>query len=67
MGLDVNEAMAYEIASGVVQHAARISNFVRIDMGRLVYTQRTLDLSIACTASRKMRARGRGDPVLSVS
>jgi proline dehydrogenase len=43
MGLDVGEAMAYEIASGVVQHAARIDNFVRIDMEGSPYTQRTLD------------------------
>jgi proline dehydrogenase len=43
MGLDVDEAMAYEIASGVVQHAARINNFVRVDMEGSPYTQRTLD------------------------
>ena len=43
MGLDVDEAMAYEIASGVVQHAASIKNFVRIDMEGSLYTQRTLD------------------------
>jgi proline dehydrogenase len=43
MGLDVDETMAYEIASGVVQHAARLNNFVRIDMEGSAYTQRTLD------------------------
>ncbi|HKE30195.1 MAG TPA: proline dehydrogenase family protein [Candidatus Angelobacter sp.] len=43
MGLDVNEAMAYEITSGLVQHAARIKNFVRVDMEGSIYTQRTLD------------------------
>jgi proline dehydrogenase len=43
MGLDVDEAMAYEIASGLVQHAARINNFVRVDMEGSAYTQRTLD------------------------
>ena len=43
MGLDVDEAMAYEIASGVAQHAATIDNFVRIDMEGSPYTQRTLD------------------------
>jgi len=43
MGLDVGESMAYEIASGVVQHAARLNNFVRIDMEGSPYTQRTLD------------------------
>jgi proline dehydrogenase len=43
MGLDVDEAMAYEIASGVVQHAAQLNSFVRIDMEGSPYTQRTLD------------------------
>jgi len=43
MGLDVDEAMAYEIASGVVQHAARLNSFVRIDMEGSPYTQQTLD------------------------
>jgi len=43
MGLDVEEAMAYEIASGLVQHAVRINNFVRVDMEGSPYTQRTLD------------------------
>jgi proline dehydrogenase len=43
MGMDVDEAMAYEIASGVVEHAARLSNFVRVDMEGSLYTQRTLD------------------------
>ena len=43
MGLDVDEAMAYEIASGVVEHAAHGNNFVRIDMEGSPYTQRTLD------------------------
>jgi len=43
MGLDVDEGMAYEIASGVVEHAVRINNFVRIDMEGSAYTQRTLD------------------------
>jgi len=43
MGLDVDEAMAYEIASGVVEHAARLNSFVRIDMEGSAYTQRTLD------------------------
>ena len=43
MGLDVDESMAYEITSGLVQHAARINNFVRVDMEGSAYTQRTLD------------------------
>src|SRR6266567_1987194 len=43
MGLDVDEPMAYEIASGLVEHAVRINNFVRVDMEGSTYTQRTLD------------------------
>jgi proline dehydrogenase len=43
MGLDVDEAMAYQISSGVVEHAARTNNFVRVDMEGSAYTQRTLD------------------------
>jgi proline dehydrogenase len=43
MGLDVDEAMAYQISSEVVEHAARINNFVRVDMEGSAYTQRTLD------------------------
>jgi proline dehydrogenase len=42
MGLDVDEAMAYEIASGLVQHAARLGSFVRVDMEGSAYTQKTL-------------------------
>jgi len=43
MGLDVDEPMAYEIASSRVEHAVRINNFVRVDMEGSAYTQRTLD------------------------
>lgn len=43
MGLDVDEKMAYEITSGLVEHAARVGNFVRVDMEGSAYTQRTLD------------------------
>jgi proline dehydrogenase len=43
MGLDLDERMAYEITSGLVQHAARINNFVRVDMEGSAYTERTLD------------------------
>jgi proline dehydrogenase len=44
MGLDVDPEVAREIASSVVEHAARIGNFVRIDMEGSPYTQRTLDM-----------------------
>jgi proline dehydrogenase len=43
MGLDVDEGTSYEIASGVVEHAAQLNNFVRVDMEGSAYTQRTLD------------------------
>ena len=43
MGLDVDEAMAYQISSELVEHAARLDNFVRVDMEGSAYTQRTLD------------------------
>jgi len=43
MGLDVDEPMAYQITSALVEHAARINNFVRVDMEGSAYTQRTLD------------------------
>jgi len=43
MGLDVDENVAKQIADEVVAHAARIDNFVRIDMEGSAYTQKTLD------------------------
>ncbi len=43
MGLDVDETLAFDIATQLVQHAARINNFVRVDMEGSPYTQRTLD------------------------
>jgi proline dehydrogenase len=45
MGLDVNEKLAHELVTGLVQKAAamRPSNFVRVDMEGSAYTQRTLD------------------------
>lgn len=44
MGLDVNEEMAFQISSGLVEHAARAGNFVRVDMEGSAHTQKTLDL-----------------------
>ncbi|HEX8412002.1 MAG TPA: proline dehydrogenase family protein [Thermoanaerobaculia bacterium] len=44
MGLDVDEPMSRRIASELVEHAARIGNFVRIDMEGSPYTQKTLDV-----------------------
>jgi proline dehydrogenase len=45
MGLDVDEKLAYDLATGLVQKAASMQpkNFVRVDMEGSPYTQRTLD------------------------
>jgi proline dehydrogenase len=43
MGLDVDEEMALRISSNLAEHAARINNFVRVDMEGSPYTQKTLD------------------------
>lgn len=43
MGLDVDEKLAREITSGLVEHAAHAGNFVRVDMEGSPYTQKTLD------------------------
>jgi proline dehydrogenase len=43
MGLDVNEKLAFDITTGLVQKAAKINNFVRVDMEGSPYTQKTLD------------------------
>ncbi len=43
MGLDVDEALAHQLVCGLVAHAARSGNFVRVDMEGSPYTQRTLD------------------------
>ena len=44
MGLDLDEALATKIAGELVAHAARIDNFVRVDMEGSAYTQKTLDV-----------------------
>jgi proline dehydrogenase len=43
MGLDVDEALSYGLVTDLVAHAARIGQFVRVDMEGSPYTQRTLD------------------------
>jgi proline dehydrogenase len=43
MGLDVDESLSYNLVTELVQHAARLKNFVRVDMEGSPYTQRTLD------------------------
>ncbi|HYH05661.1 MAG TPA: proline dehydrogenase family protein [Thermoanaerobaculia bacterium] len=42
MGLDVDESVSRTIAAEVVAHAARIDNFIRIDMEGSPYTEKTL-------------------------
>ena len=44
MGLDVDEQLALKIASELVEHAARLQSFVRVDMEGSPYTQKTLDV-----------------------
>jgi proline dehydrogenase len=44
MGLDVDEKASREITSKLVEHAARIENFVRIDMEGSPYTEKTLQV-----------------------
>src|SRR5688572_30444561 len=44
MGLDLDEALATKIAGELVAHAARLDNFVRVDMEGSAYTQKTLDV-----------------------
>ena len=43
MGLDVDEALARDLVSGLVAKAASRDSFVRVDMEGSPYTQRTLD------------------------
>lgn len=42
VGLDLDESLATGITRGIVEHAARQNNFVRIDMEGSAYTDRTL-------------------------
>ncbi|HEY0796517.1 MAG TPA: proline dehydrogenase family protein [Acidisarcina sp.] len=44
MGLEVDPALAFEIASELVEHAVATDNFVRIDMEGTDYTSVTLDI-----------------------
>ena len=44
MGLDVDPKLAVETTAGLVEHAAQLKNFVRVDMEGSPYTQRTLDV-----------------------
>jgi proline dehydrogenase len=60
MGLDVDEKLSREITSKLVEHAARIENFVRVDMEGSAYTEKTLR---SCELHRRpgYGTRRRGD------
>jgi proline dehydrogenase len=45
MGLDIALELAEEIVAGVVEHAARVGSFVRIDMEDSAYTERTIAMT----------------------
>lgn len=44
MGMDLSPGLAEQIVTSLVEHAARIGTFVRVDMEGSAYTQATLDL-----------------------
>jgi len=44
MGLDIDEKLSRTIASDLVAHAARLNNFVRVDMEGSAYTEKTLQV-----------------------
>jgi proline dehydrogenase len=65
IGLDVDESLAYELASGLVAHAVTVHNFVRVDMEGSAYTDKTL--AFVRRLHRNLgfvRTCGRCDPVL---
>jgi proline dehydrogenase len=43
MGLDVDENLARTIVTELVQHAARLGSFVRVDMEGSAYTEKTIE------------------------
>jgi proline dehydrogenase len=44
MGMDLSPDLAFEIVSGLVDHAVKAGSFVRVDMEGTAYTQATIDL-----------------------
>ena len=44
LGMDLGTELCEEQLTGIVTHAARCSNFVRVDMEGSPYTQRTIDI-----------------------
>ncbi len=45
MGFDVDARLAGEITDSLVQHAARLNSFIRVDMEGSPYTQKTIDMT----------------------
>lgn len=60
MGMDLGQGLAAEIVSGLVDHAAAINNFVRLDMEGSEYTQATIDLVRTLHAKPENRNQNRG-------
>src|SRR5271156_2642457 len=44
LGLDLSEDLCQELLEKIVEHAAGLSNFVRVDMEASIYTQRTVEI-----------------------
>lgn len=44
MGMDVDENLCRELVSDLIDHAAYVNSFVRVDMEGSPYTQKTLDI-----------------------
>jgi proline dehydrogenase len=44
LGLDLGAGLCQELLDGIASHAARYSNFVRVDMEGSAYTQRTIEI-----------------------
>jgi len=51
LGLDISPNLCAELLAAIVAHAARLNNFVRMDMEGSPYTQRTIDLCKRLRAS----------------
>jgi proline dehydrogenase len=51
LGLDINPKLCESLFAGIVERAASLGNFVRIDMESSVYTDRTIELC------KRMRAK----------
>ncbi|MGA3210726.1 MAG: proline dehydrogenase family protein [Terriglobales bacterium] len=61
LGFDVDAALCKELVTSLIDHAARVHSFVRVDMEGSPYTQRTLDL-----VKELHRGNGIGDAVGTV-